>query len=55
MPKQKLIFNTTYYPSRSTMEELQTLSAPNKEYKKVFPNLVVIWFWNGKGLKDCLV
>ena len=37
------------------MEELQTLSAPNKEHKKVFPNLVVIWFWNGKGLKDCLV
>ena len=34
------------------MEELQILSTPNKEHKKVFPNVPVKGFWNGKSLKD---
>ena len=37
------------------MEELQILLTPNKEHKKVFPNLWVIGFRNGKNLKDFLV
>ena len=31
------------------------LLTPNKENKKVFPNVPVIGFWNGKWLKDNLV
>ena len=27
---------------------------PNKEHKKVFPNIPVIESWNGKSLKDFL-
>ena len=37
------------------MEELHILLTPNKEYKKVFPNVSVIEFRNGKSLKDFLV
>ena len=37
------------------MEELHTLLTPNKEYKRVFPNVLVIEFRNGKSLKDFLV
>ena len=37
------------------MEELHILLTPNKEYKKVFPNVPVIGFQNGKSLKDFLV
>ena len=45
----------TYYPafqnSRSIIEEL----TPKKEHKKVFPNVRVVGFQNGKSLKDYLV
>ena len=37
------------------MEELYMFLTPNKEHKKVFPNVLVIKFWNGKSLKDFLV
>ena len=50
--EQKLTFNITYYPAfqnvRVTMEELHILLTPNKEHKKVFPNVPVIGFRNGK-------
>ena len=36
------------------MEELHILLTPNKEHKKVFPNVPVIGFRNGKSLKDFL-
>ena len=37
------------------MEELHILLTPNKEHKKVFPNMPVIGFRNGKSLKNFLV
>ena len=37
------------------MEELHILLTPNNEHKKVFPNVPVIGFRNGKSLKDFLV
>ena len=37
------------------MEELHILLTPNKQLKKVFPNLPVIGFQNGKSLKGFLV
>ena len=59
MPEQKLTFSITYYPAfqnvRSIMEELHILLTPNKEQKKVFPNVLVIGFRNGMSLKDYLV
>ena len=55
MSEQKLTFNNNYYPTiqnvKSIVKELHILSTPNIEQKKVFPNLIVIWFWNGKSLK----
>ena len=37
------------------MEELQILLAPGKEHQKVFPNVPIAGFRNGKSLKDHLV
>ena len=37
------------------MEELHILLTPNKEHKKVFPDVPVVGFRNGKRLKGCLV
>ena len=43
MSEQKLTFNITYYPAfqnvRAIMEELHILLTPNKEHKKLFPNV----------------
>ena len=48
MSEPKIIFNITYYPAfqnvRAIMEELHILLIPNKEHKKVFPNVPVIGF-----------
>ena len=59
MSEQKLTFNITYYPVfqivRAIMEEQHTLLTPNRDRKKVFPNLPVIRFRNGKSLKGFLV
>ena len=53
MPEQKLTFNITYYPAfqnvSTVMEELHILLTPNKEHKKVFPNVPVIGFRNGRS------
>ena len=37
------------------MKELQILLAPDKEHQKVFPNVSIVAFCNGKSLKDHLV
>ena len=37
------------------MEELHISLTPNKEHKKVFPDVPVVGFQNGKSLKDHLV
>ena len=59
MSGQKLTFIITYYPAfpnvRTIMEELHISLTPNNECKKVFPNLLLIGFQNGKSLKDFLV
>ena len=50
MCEQKLTFNITHYPAfqnvRTIMEELHILLTPNKEHKKVFPNVPSIGFRN---------
>ena len=38
-----------------TLQELHLLLAPDKEHKKVFPDVPVVGFHNGKSLKDYLV
>ena len=54
--EQKLTFNITYYPVfqnvRAITEELHILLTPDKEHKKVFPNVPIIGFRNGRSLKD---
>ena len=59
MCEQKITLNITYYPAfqnvGAIMEELHILLTPNKEHKKVFPNVPVIGIRNGKSLKDFLV
>ena len=37
------------------MKELHIFLTPNKEHKKVFPDVPVVGFWNGQNLKDYLV
>ena len=37
------------------MEELQILLVSDKEHQKVFPNVSIVGFRNGKTLKDHLV
>ena len=57
--ENKLTFNITYYPTfqntKTILEELQILLEPDKEHHKVFPNVPVVGFRNGKNLKDHLV
>ena len=57
--ESKLTFNITYYPAFqnvwSILEELQILLAPDKEHKKVFPEVPIVGFRNDKSLKDYLV
>ena len=59
MSERKLTFNMTYYPAfrnvRSKMEELHKLLTPNKEHKKVFPDVSVVGFRNCRSLKGYLV
>ena len=53
--ERKLTFDTTYYPVfqnlRSILQELQTLLAPDKEHKKVFLEVPIVGFQNGKTLR----
>ena len=57
--ESKLIFSITYYPAfqnvRNILEELQILLAPDKEHKKVFPEVPIVGFRNGNIIKDYLV
>ena len=59
MSERKLTFNITYYPVfrnvRSIMQELHILLTPNKEHKKVSPDVPVVGFRDGKNLMDHLV
>ena len=56
MSEQKLTFNITYHTAfrnvRAIMEELHILLTPNQKHKKVFPNVLLLGFRNGKNLKD---
>ena len=59
MPKiseKKLTFSITYYSAfqnvRSLIDKLYVLITPNKEHKKVFPNVPIVGFQNGQNLKD---
>ena len=53
------MFNTTYYPVfqniRNALQELHLLLAPDKKHKKVFSDVPVVGFCNGKSLKYYLV
>ena len=46
--ENKVTFNMTYYPAfqntKTILEELQILLAPDKEHQKVFPNVPVVRF-----------
>ena len=57
--ENKLTLNITYYHAfqntKTILEELQILLAPDKEHQKVFPNVPIVGFRNGKSLKDHLV
>ena len=59
MSEQELTFNITHYPAfqnnRAIIEELHILLTPNKEHRKVFPNVPVIGFRISKSLNDFLV
>ena len=52
----RLTFNITYYQVfqniRNILQELHLLLAPDKEHKKVFPDVPVVGFCNGKSLKE---
>ena len=53
------MLNITYYPVfqniRNILQELHLLLAPDKEHEKVFPNVPVVGFRNGKSLEDYLI
>ena len=57
--ESELTFHITYYPAfqnvRSILEELLILLVPYKEHKKVFPEVPIVEFRDGKSLKDYLV
>ena len=60
MPEKKLKFNITSYAAfqnviMSIMEELYISLTPNKEHKKVLPDVPVVGFWNERSLKNYLV
>ena len=48
--ENKLTFNITYYPAfqntKTILEELQILLAPDKEHQKVFRNVPIVGFCN---------
>ena len=60
LEENKLTFKITYYypaiqNTKIILEELQILLAPEKEHQKMFPNVPILGFRNGKNLKDHLV
>ena len=54
----KLRVKITYYPVfqniRNILQELYLLLTLDKEYEKVFSNVPVVGFCNGKSLKACV-
>ena len=50
----ELTFSITYYPGfqniRNILRELHLLLGPDKEHKKVFPDVPAVGFHNGKNL-----
>ena len=57
--QNQLKFNITYYPVflnvRNILQELHILLSPDKEHHKVFEDITVVGFRNGKSLKDHMV
>ena len=57
--RKKLTFNITYYPVfqnvRNILQKLHILLTPDQKHKKVFQDILVAGFRNGKSLKDHLV
>ena len=57
--QKKLTFNITYYPNfqnvRNILQELHILLTPDQGHRKVFQDIPVVGFCNGKSLKDQLV
>ena len=57
--QKKLPFYITYYLAfqnvRIILQELHILLTPDLEHKKVFQDIPVVGFCNGKSLKDHLV
>ena len=53
--EKKLTFNITYYPvfqnNIDILQEFHFVLVTDKEHKKVFPNVTVVGFRNGKSLK----
>ena len=53
------MLNITYYPVfqniRNILQELNLSLALDKEHEKVFPNVPVVGFRNGKSLEDYLI
>ena len=59
LDQKKLTFNITYYSVfqnvRNILQESHILPALDQEYKKVFRDITVVGFCNGKIFKDHLV
>ena len=57
--QNKLTFNITCFPVfqnlRNILQELHILLTPDKEHKKVFQDIPVVGFRNGKSVKDHFV
>ena len=57
--QKKLTFNIIYYPNfqnvRNILQELHILLTPDQGHRKVFQDIPVAGFCNGKSLKDQLV
>ena len=57
--QDKLTFNITYYLAfqnvRNILQGLHILITPDKEHKKLFQEIPIVGFRNGKSLKDYLV
>ena len=47
-----ITYNLGFQNIRNLLQELNLLLAPDKEYKKVFPNEPAVAFRNSKNLKD---
>ena len=59
LDQKKLTFNITYYIGfqtvRNILQELYILLTPDQEHKKVFQDILVLGFRNGKSPNDHLV